>query len=187
MDEAAVAANQQQQPSIKTFFNFEFFRDTWEGRLKIFELCFCLLAAALVPASVYSHEAGFGLMGFVAWTAFICTFVDFFLHLIRDIWEKLVFVQERPEIHMLLCCSGALALCLASVTELAVATYAEDPNMARASAFFGFFVMVAFAIEAYLHFKSFKRKVEERRERQERFDTHQPDEVFTDLKYPEDT
>ena len=88
---------------------------------------------------------------------------------------------------MLLCCSGALALCLASVTELAVAIYAEDPNMARASAFFGFFVMIAFAIEAYLHFKSFKRKVEERRERQERFDTHQPDEVFTDLKYPEDT
>ena len=186
MDEAAVTANQE-QPSVKTFFNFEFFRATWEGRLKIFELFFCLLAAALIPASVYGHEAGFGFMSFVAWTAFICTLIDCFLHLIRDIWERLVFVHEHPEVYVLLCVVGSLALCLASVTELAIATYAKDPNMARASGFFGFFVMVAFAIEAYLHFKSFKRKVEERRERQERVDSHQPDEVFTDLRYPEDT
>lgn len=183
MDEAAVAADQQQQPSVQSFLNFEFFRDTWVGRLKIAEFFFCLLAAALVPASVYGHEAGFGFMSFVAWTAFISILTDCFLHLIRDIWEKLVFLIDHPEIYLVLCVIGATGLCLASITELAISTYAKNPSMARASGVFGFVVMLAFAIEAFLHFQSFKEKVEERRERQERSGTHQPDDVFTDIRY----
>jgi heme exporter protein D len=181
MDEAAAA--EQQQPSVQSFLNLEFFRDTWVGRLKIFELLFCLITAALVPASVYGHEAGFGFMSFVAWTAFICTLIDCFLHLIRDIWEKMVLLREHPEIYMVLCLLATIGLCLGSIIELAVANYAEDPHLARASGVFGFLVMLAFVIEAFLHFQSFKQKVEERRERQERSGTHQPDEVFTDIRY----
>ena len=185
MDEAAVAASQQ-QAQTRSFFNVEFFRYTWIGRLKIGELFFCLLTAALVPASVYGHEAGFGFMSFVAWLAFICILVDCFLHLIRDIWEKLVFLVEHPEIYLALCLLGALALCLGAITELAVAVYAEDPNMARASGVFGFVVMALFLVEAYLYFQKFKAKVEERRQRQERPGTQLPTDdepAFTDIRY----
>ena len=180
MDEAAA---QQEQTSAQSFFNYQFFRDTWVGRLKIFELIFCLLAAALVPVSVYGHEAGFGFMSFVAWTAFIFILIDCFLRLIRDIWEKLVFLRDHPEIYFVLCLSGTVGFCLASITELAVAVYAENPSMARASGIFGFLVMLALAIETFLHFQSFKQKVEERRERQERSGTQQIDEDFSDIRY----
>ncbi|XP_028398659.1 uncharacterized protein LOC114522221 [Dendronephthya gigantea] len=181
MDELAASNERQQDEAQESFLNFEFFRDTWVGRLKIAELIFGLLAAALVPATVYGHGAGFGFMSFVAWTAFICTLVDCFLHLIRDIWEKLVFVRDHPEIYLVLCALGTLGLCLGSIIVLAISTYAEDPNMARASGFFGFFLMIALGIEAFLHFQSFKRTLEERRERQERSATH-TEEVFTDIR-----
>ena len=181
MDEAA--AQQQQETSARSFFNYQFFLETWIGRLKIAELFFCLLAAALVPASVYGHEAGFAFISFVAWTAFIFILIDCFLHLIRDIWDKLVFLRDHPEIYVVLCLFGTLGFCLASITELAVATFAEDPNLARASGFFGFIVMLALAIETFLYFQSFKQKVEERRERQERSGTQQTEEVFTDIRY----
>ena len=181
MDEVAASNERQQNETQNSFLNFEFFRDTWVGRLKIAELLFGLLAAALVPVTVYEHGAGFGFMSFVAWTAFICTLVDCFLHLIRDIWEKLVFVRDHPEIHLVLCALGTLGICLGSVIVLAIATYAEEPSMARASGFFGFFFMIALGIEAFLHFQSYKQKVEERRERQERAGTY-TEEVFTDIR-----
>lgn len=142
----------------------------------------CLLAAALVPASVYSHEAGFGFMSFVAWTAFICTLVDCFLHLIQNIWKKLVILINHPEIYLVSCLLGTVALCLGSITVIIVAPYAQNPYMARASGIFGFLLMLTFAVEAFLHFRSFKEKLAERRKRQERFCAHQKDEAFAEMR-----
>ena len=180
MHELAAANERQQNEIQESFLNFEFFRDTWVGRLKIAELLFGLFAAAVVPATVNEYGAGFGFMRFVAWTAFICTLVDCFLHLIRDIWEKLVFVHDHPEIYLVLCALGTLGLCLGSIIVLAIAKYAEEPSMARASGFFGFFFMIALGIEAFLHFQSYKQTVEESREMQERSDTY-TEEVFTGI------
>ena len=170
---------QEQTP----MFNFSYVRDTWVGRLKITEIICSFLAGVLVPMTVYKHAAAFGFMTFVTWTTFLCAFVDLVLHIVFNIWEKLTVVVEHPEILLFLCSLGAVGLGIASVTELAVATYAENPNLPSASAVFGFLCMIALVFECYFHYQNHKLKSAERRQRQEatNYQPYQPDTTFTNI------
>lgn len=180
MDEAA-AASREREAEDKYLPNFGYFRDTWIGRLKIVEFFSSLLTGALVPTTVFRHGAAFSFMSFVAWTTLINVVIDIILHL-AYLWDKLTFLTDYPEILVGLCALGSFSFFLASVTELAVSSHAEDPNLGRASAVFGLVCFAALAIECYLYFCKYRNKTTERRERQERVNT-QTDDPFTGINH----
>ncbi|CAB3980224.1 Hypothetical predicted protein [Paramuricea clavata] len=149
----------KQQRSNENSFNFEFFRNTWVGRLKIVQLFLCLVSAALAPKTGHDHETEFEFVRIVVWTTFVFTLIDCFLRLVQDFWERLATLyNEHPGIHLVLCVFGTLGLGVSSITELIVATHAKHPNMARVSGLFGLFVVLALGVEAFMHYQDYKQK-----------------------------
>jgi hypothetical protein len=141
----------------RPFLDFKYLYTSWVGRLKIAEFFTSLLAAALVPHTVSKHSGGFDFMSFVAWTTFINVVIDIILHLVR-VWEKLIFIHSYPQVMVCLCFLGSVSLLVASLVELGLSQYAEDPGLGYASAIFGLMCCLLLAFECFIHYRSYREK-----------------------------
>jgi hypothetical protein len=150
--EAASGTNEE-----RPFLDFEYLYASRTGRFKIAEFFTSLLAAALVPSTVYKHGAGFSFMSWVAWSTFINVVLDIILHLVR-VWDKLTFVRTYPQVLVCLYFLGSMLLCVAGAVEVGISQYAEDPGLGYASALFGFMCCVLLAIECFAFYKSYREK-----------------------------
>ena len=100
-------------------------------------------------------------MSFVAWTTFISVIVDIILHLVR-LWDKLIIVHTYPQVLVCLCFLGAVSFFVASLVELGVSQYAQDPGLGYASAVFGLLCAAVLAVECYYHYRAYMERQQER-------------------------
>lgn len=163
MASAADEGNTQQPQSNQLInISFSYLVDTWPGRLKIAELVMSLLCGACAASILSTCPGHYSFLGFVAWTTLINVLIDVVLHVI-GLWDRLFWVFHHPAVMLALCTVACLAFLIGASLAASCARQTTNYNTASASSVFGFFCLILFAIETFLHFQKYRSMESEAR------------------------
>jgi len=161
-------------------FSLDYITETLLGKLKVAELIFTLLAGACGSATDYytcGCGAKLGFFNFVAWTAFINALIDMIIHLL-GLWDRLLWIFRHAAVYLVLCLLAVVGFLITSSLAASCAKVRCVPSKstAGAAAFFGFVCLALFAVEAFLHFRSYRTMQDEARQ-QSSGETKPPDYI----------
>lgn len=128
---------------------------SWFGRVKILQFLFVILAGIMTPSVtngfLFSRYAFFV---FIVWTSFMYISLDLLLHL-TSLWRRLPQLMTASAILVFPLIVGVVVFLIGSslIASASHTLRGSQYTTSALSATCGYFVMILYGVEAYLHFK----------------------------------